>query len=203
MHSQLASLSGPMVLGGLGRLRMTSLASWDLLTITSFRRTAVCMRRTLEDSFLKKEHGTWAHSINILGTHTKKKYAHFDFPYTPECQHFIMLRRLSLSLRFFFYWLQRSTTPLSSRSLWCLWRGGEEEEGVALLSELQYIIQRLLFCPPPLQRAPFFPDCAVILQKEINKRGVNLFFFRQLCYLAKRCCTYKKSSRSKWKLRII
>lgn len=49
---QLESLSGPMVFGGLGRLRMTSLASCDLLTMTSFNLTAVCMRRTLEESFL-------------------------------------------------------------------------------------------------------------------------------------------------------
>ncbi len=34
-------------LGGPGRLRMTSLASWDFSTITSFSRTAVCIRRTL------------------------------------------------------------------------------------------------------------------------------------------------------------
>ena len=44
---QLASLSSPMVFGGLGRLRMTSLASCDLLTMASFKRTAVCMRRML------------------------------------------------------------------------------------------------------------------------------------------------------------
>ena len=49
-YSQLASLSGPMALGGLGRLRMTNLASWDLATMTSFNFTAVCIRRTLEDS---------------------------------------------------------------------------------------------------------------------------------------------------------
>ncbi len=48
--SQLASLSGPMVFGGLGRLSMTSLASCDLLTMTSLSLTAVCIRRTLEES---------------------------------------------------------------------------------------------------------------------------------------------------------
>lgn len=47
---QLESLSGPIVFGGEGRLRMTSLASCDLLTMTSFSRTAVCIRRTLEVS---------------------------------------------------------------------------------------------------------------------------------------------------------
>ena len=54
IYLQLASLSGPMVLGGLGRLRMTSLASWDFSTILSFNLTAVCIRRTLEDSLKKK-----------------------------------------------------------------------------------------------------------------------------------------------------
>merc|ERR1712029_1047169 len=39
-----------MVFGGLGKLRMTSLASWDRATITSFSLTAVCIRRTFEDS---------------------------------------------------------------------------------------------------------------------------------------------------------
>ena len=53
IYLQLASLSGPMVLGGLGRLRMTSLASWDFSTILSFNLTAVCIRRTLEDSLKK------------------------------------------------------------------------------------------------------------------------------------------------------
>lgn len=55
LNLQLESLSGPIVFGGLGKLRMTSLASWDLLTITSFNRTAVCMRRTLEDSLLQNK----------------------------------------------------------------------------------------------------------------------------------------------------
>ena len=55
IYLQLASLSGPMVLGGLGRLRMTSLASWDFSTILSFNLTAVCIRRTLEDSLKKKQ----------------------------------------------------------------------------------------------------------------------------------------------------
>jgi hypothetical protein len=36
-----------MVFGGLGRFRMTSLASCDRLTMASFKRTAVCMRRML------------------------------------------------------------------------------------------------------------------------------------------------------------
>lgn len=37
-------------------LSKTSLASWDFLTMTSFSRTAVCMRRTL-DWFLREEAG--------------------------------------------------------------------------------------------------------------------------------------------------
>jgi hypothetical protein len=39
-----------MVFGGLGRLRMTNFDSCDFATMTSFSLTAVCMRRTLEDS---------------------------------------------------------------------------------------------------------------------------------------------------------
>jgi len=58
LDSQLASLSGPIVLGGLGKLRMTSLASCDLLTMASFSRTAVCIRRTLDESFLLLAAGT-------------------------------------------------------------------------------------------------------------------------------------------------
>ena len=54
LHLQFESLSGPMFFGGLGRLRMTSFASCDLFTMTSFSLTAVCMRRTLEESFLLK-----------------------------------------------------------------------------------------------------------------------------------------------------
>ena len=54
-HLQLASLSVPITLGGLGRLRMTSLASWDFSTMTSFNLTAVCILRTLEDSLQKKK----------------------------------------------------------------------------------------------------------------------------------------------------
>lgn len=47
---QLASLSGPMTLGGLGKLRMTNFASCDFATMTSLSLTAVCILRTLEDS---------------------------------------------------------------------------------------------------------------------------------------------------------
>ena len=54
---QLESLSGPMVFGGLGRLRMTSLASCDLLTMASLSLTAVCMRLTFEE-FLPLADGT-------------------------------------------------------------------------------------------------------------------------------------------------
>merc|ERR1712086_294580 len=50
MYLQLASFSGVPFLGGLGKLRMTSLASWDLATITSLSLTAVCIERTFEDS---------------------------------------------------------------------------------------------------------------------------------------------------------
>lgn len=49
--------SSPLRLrGGPGMLSKTSLASWDFLTMTSFSRTAVCMRRTL-DWFLREEAG--------------------------------------------------------------------------------------------------------------------------------------------------
>ena len=52
-YLQLESLSCPIILGGLGRFKMTNLASCDLLTMASFKRTAVCIRRTLEDSVLQ------------------------------------------------------------------------------------------------------------------------------------------------------
>ena len=59
INSHLASRSSPMVFGGLGKLRMTSLASWDLLTMASLRRTAVCMRRMLfVDSLILKTFNT-------------------------------------------------------------------------------------------------------------------------------------------------
>ena len=45
---QLRSPAG--VLGGPGRFSMTSFASWDLSTIASLSRTAVCMRLTLWSS---------------------------------------------------------------------------------------------------------------------------------------------------------
>ena len=61
MYLQLASLSGPTVFGGLGKLRMTSLASWDLATITSLSLTAVCIRRTFEDSLRDKNWHDWGH----------------------------------------------------------------------------------------------------------------------------------------------
>ena len=53
VYLQFESRSCPMCLGGLGRFKMTNLASCDLLTMASFNRTAVCIRRTLEDSVLK------------------------------------------------------------------------------------------------------------------------------------------------------
>lgn len=49
--------SSPLRLrGGPGMLSKTSLASRDFFTMTSFSRTAVCMRRTL-DWFLREEGG--------------------------------------------------------------------------------------------------------------------------------------------------
>lgn len=50
LSSQLLSRSRRVSRGGPGRLRMTSWASCDLLTITSFSLTAVCIRRTFPSS---------------------------------------------------------------------------------------------------------------------------------------------------------
>ena len=80
IYLQLASLSGPMVLGGLGRLRMTSLASWDFSTILSFNLTAVCIRRTLEDSLKKKSNSFF---VNIKSSASAFKiWTQINFSHT-------------------------------------------------------------------------------------------------------------------------
>ncbi len=86
-----------MVLGGLGKLRMTSFASCDLFTMTSLSLTAVCMRRTLEDSFLKvntalgkserlmNNHHYWPFSLRNL----KRRAALSDVRILRKRRHFV------------------------------------------------------------------------------------------------------------------
>lgn len=57
LHRQKIQFSFPSALrGGPGMLRSTNRASWDLLTITSFSFTAVCILRTLDWSLWSSKH---------------------------------------------------------------------------------------------------------------------------------------------------